>query len=115
MLFVEFVVQFIHFLAGLFEGAFPGRRNFVDPSAAAFHMIERGAQQARFFQPVQERIKSSGANAVAVVREFLHHGESEDGLVHGMQQHVDADETVEEFALLIWHKNKYTSTQVSQS
>jgi hypothetical protein len=35
--------------------------------------------------------------------------------VHGVQQHVDADEAVEEFAFLICHKNKYTSAKVSRS
>jgi hypothetical protein len=114
MLFVQFMVQFIHFLPGFFEGSFSGGCDLVESSPSAFDAIEGRAQQARSFQPVQKRIERAGADAVAVVREFLHHGESEDGLVHGVQQHVDANKTVEEFALLIYHKNKYTSANVSR-
>ncbi len=95
MLFVQFMVQFIHFFFGLFESSFAGGCDLVEPSSAAFNAIEGRAQQARSFQPVQKRIERAGADAIAVMRELLHHGQSEDGLVHGVQQHVDADETVE--------------------
>jgi hypothetical protein len=113
MLFVQFAVQFIHFFLGSFEGSFPGGGDFVEPSTATVHPIESGAQHARSLQSMQERIECAGADAVAVMREFLHHGEPEDGLLRSVQQHVDADETVEELALLIYHKNKYTSANVS--
>ncbi len=114
MLFVQFVVQFVHFWSGFFERSFSGGCNPIEPSLAALNSIQGRAQKARSLQSVQKRIERAGTDAVAMVREFLHHGESEDGFVHGVHQHVDADEPVEEFALLICHKNKYTCANVSR-
>lgn len=113
MLFVQFAVQFIDFFLGSFEGSFSGGSDLVEPSTATVHAIEGRAQHARSLQSMQKRIECARTDAVAVMREFLHHGESEDGLLRSVQQHVDADETVEELALLIYHKNKYTSVNVS--
>ena len=113
MLFVQFAVQFIDFFFSSFEGSFSGGRDLVEPSTVTVDAIECRAQHARSLQSMQKGIECAGADAVAVMREFLHHGESEDGLLRSVQQHVDADETVEELALLIYHKDKYTSVNES--
>jgi hypothetical protein len=49
---------------------------------------------------VQERIKSSGANAVAMMFKFLHHGKTEDRLMRSVNEHVNANESGKEFPLL---------------
>ena len=109
MLFVKFVVQLIHFLPGFFEGAFSDGRDSVEPPAPAFNAIERGAQQSRTLQSVEKGIERAGTDAIPMMLELFHHGQPEDRFVNGVQQHVDADEAVEEFALLICHVNKYNS------
>jgi hypothetical protein len=35
--------------------------------------------------------------------------------MHGVKQHMDADQTIEEFPSLIGHWNKYTSARLSKS
>jgi hypothetical protein len=114
MLFVQFMMQLVYFFFGFFEGAFSCGRDLVEPPASALHTVEGRAQQARSFQSVQKGIERARADAVAVVGELLHHGESEDRFVRGVQQHVDPDKPVEEFALLICHKNKYTAASMSR-
>ena len=104
MLFVQFAVQFIDFFLGSFEGSFSGGGDLVEPSTATVHAIERRAQHARSLQSMQKRIECAGADAIAVMREFLHHGESEDGLLRSVQQHVDANESIEKLAFLVCHK-----------
>jgi hypothetical protein len=49
---------------------------------------------------MQKRIKRSRPDPVAVVSQFLHHGESEDRFVRSMNQHMDANQTVEEVSLM---------------
>jgi len=62
------------------------------PSAAASDILESRFQEAPAFHAVQQRVESSGADAVAVTAEFLHHGQAEDGLVQRVDQHVNADQ-----------------------
>jgi hypothetical protein len=61
-------------------------------------------EQAGAFQPVQQGIQSSGADAVSVMPQFVHHAKTEDGFLCSMQQDVDADESVEEFAPVIRYR-----------
>jgi hypothetical protein len=86
--------------------------DFVEPASPAFSAIERRSQQACPLQAVQKRVKRSRADPISVVLQFLHHREAKDGLVHRMEQHMDADQPVEEFPLLKGHVNKYTSQSV---
>lgn len=53
---------------------------------------------------MQERVKSPGANAVSVMRQLLHHGQSKDRLVRGVQKHVNPYESVKKFPLLLEHR-----------
>ena len=52
-------------------------------------MIDARLEQTGALQPVKERVKGAGTDAVAVVLEFLHHGEAEDWLVGSMDKHVE--------------------------
>jgi len=49
---------------------------------------------------VEERVEGSGADTVAVMREFVHHGEAEDWFVEGVREDVDADETGKQIAMM---------------
>ena len=109
MLFVEFVVELVDFVSGLFEGAFSGGGNSVDPASSSFDAIEGGTEKAGTFESMQKGIKRAWSDAVAMVLEFLHHGKTEDGLMGSVKQHMDADEAIEEFAFLIRHENNYKS------
>jgi hypothetical protein len=50
---------------------------------------------------MQERVESSGANAITVMRQLLHHGQSKDGLVRSVHQHVNPYESEKEFPLFL--------------
>lgn len=115
MLLVEFVVELIHFFPGLFEGAFSRRSDFVKPAPPAFNAIKRGAKQACPLQSVEKRVKRTRADPIPVMLQFLHHRESKNGLVHRMNENMDADQPVEEFPLLKGHEIKYTSAHLLQS
>src|SRR5581483_10024867 len=52
-----------------------------------------GAQVSLLFEPLKERIQASGADAVAMSREFLDHAEAEDGPFHSVMENVQADQT----------------------
>lgn len=70
-----------------------------------------GLEQAGALHAVEERVEGSGADAIAVVGELVHHGQAEDGLVRGMDQHMDANEAVVEFALVTRHRIEYIVTR----
>ncbi len=115
MLLVEFVVELIHFFPRLFEGAFSRWSDFVEPAPTAFNAIKRRSKQACSLQAVQKRVKRTRADPISVMLQFLHHRESKNGLVHRMEQNMDADQPVEEFPLLKGHENKYTSVHLPRS
>ena len=52
---------------------------------------------------MQQRVKSSGANAIPVMRQLLHHRQPKDRLVRGVHKHVDPYKTEKEFSLLFQH------------
>ena len=94
MFLMKLVVQFIHLGTNLFQGPFAGGRDFVNPAPAPAHGIERGPQQTRALQPMQQRIESAWPDPVTVVPELLHHAQPEDRLLHRMREHMDADQPV---------------------
>ena len=102
---MEFMVQFVHFFPGFFEGALSRGSDFIEPATPALHAIKRRPEQAGSLQAVQERIKGTRADAIAVMFQLLHHRETKDGLVHCVQQYMDADQPVEELPFLIGHVN----------
>lgn len=67
------------------------------------------SEAGRLFKAMQERVERSGTDAVSMMRQFLHHGETEDWLLRSVHQHMDANQAVKELALLVCHKNKYTA------
>lgn len=109
MLLMKFVVQLIDLFPGFFERPFPCRRDPVEASPATLDVFEGRAQQAALLQTVQQRVQCAGADAVAVMLQFLHHRQAENRLMPGVQKHVDANQSIEEFTFLIGHKNHYNS------
>lgn len=111
MLLVKFFVEFIHFLTGLPKGAFSSSSDFVDPSTPTFNAMDGRAEQARAFESMEKRIKRPRTDAIAVVLQLLHHGKSEDRLMHRVQEHVNANQSIEELASLICHGDQYTLSE----
>ena len=101
---MQLAVQFVDFFVGLVEGLMAGGGDAVDAAAATGDDLFRGVQEAGGFQAVEERIEGSGADAVAVMGEFVHHGESKDGLVGRVDQHMNPDKAVEKLALRVRHR-----------
>ncbi len=64
---------------------------------------------------MQKRIERAGTDVIPVVLQLLHHCQSKDGLMHSVQQHVNADEAVEEFPLLVRHVNNYNAASSLRS
>jgi len=109
MRFVELVVQLVDLDAGFFHGLSAGTGDAVNATPAATRIFEGGFEQAGTLQSVKERIESAGADPVTVMLELLHHRQAEDRLVRGMDEHVNADEPVKEFPMVIRHILEYIS------
>jgi hypothetical protein len=109
MLFVEFVVEFIHFGPGLGERAPACRGDLIDAPFASADPIEVGLEQTGLLQSMEEGVKRSRADAIAVMLQLLHHGQTEDWVMRRMDQHVDPNEPVIKFALMIDHRIDYTA------
>jgi hypothetical protein len=106
---VKLVVEFIHFFPCLLKSAPAHGSDAVETSSAAIDAIEAGAQKAGAFEAVKQRVQGAWADAITVMLQFLHHGQTKDGLVHRVQQHMDADQAIEKLPFLVSHFNKYTS------
>jgi hypothetical protein len=114
MLFVKFVVQFIHLLRGPGQRLSPHGRDVVDSPLTARNSFAGRLQQAIALQSMQKRIKSTGSNPIAVMPQLLHHGQSKNRLLCGMHQYMDADQTKIKFALLFQHSMNITLPVVSR-
>ena len=69
------------------------------PAGALLLRLEQSAS----LQAMQQRIERAGTDAVAVVRQLLHHGQAEDRLVRGMHQHMDPNQAEKEVSLIFGH------------
>lgn len=102
---MQFVVQLVDFQACFVESLFAGSGDFVESPLGSSGGVGLRFQQAGFFQSVQQRVESARADAVTVVGEFLHHCQAENGLMRGVQKHVEADQPGVEFALKMFGHN----------
>jgi len=107
MLFVKFVVEFIDFGPYLIQRLPARGGDRVDAPAASADPVEAGFEQAGALHSMKERIEGAGPNPVTVMLQLSHHSQPEDGLVRGMDEHVDANEPVVEFPLVIPHTIEY--------
>ena len=81
-------MQFIHFQFGLFQRFPSSRRNPVNPPPATANILKFRTQESATLQSMKEGVKSSWTDMISVVFQFLHHGQSEDWLVNGVNQDV---------------------------
>lgn len=100
MLFMQLMVQLVDQGLCLLESFSPGCGDFVKSASPS-----RNVPQLRFEQPitlhsVEEWIERSGADAIAMMLQLLHHGEPEQEFVLGVDQNVDANQTCKDFPLL---------------
>ena len=105
---MQLVMQFVDFFARFGQGVPASLGDLVDATAAPAHCFHCRYEKAVAFESVQKRVQRTRADAIAVVPELFHHGEAEDGLMRCVHQHVDADEAVEELALLFQHSMNIT-------
>lgn len=75
------MMKFVDLDSGFIESFFACRCNSVYPSPSSGDIPQLGFEQAATFHSVQKRVQSSWSNAIAMMSEFLHHGETEDWLV----------------------------------
>jgi len=99
--FVKLVEKLIHFHRGLAQGPSASGRDAVNPAPAAADTLGGRLQQSAAFQSVQERVKSSGADAIAVMGKLFDHGQPKDGFVRRMHEHVHPNEAREKLALFL--------------
>ena len=104
MFFVQLMVQFVNFDPGPFQCFSATRGDLVNAPAAPPSALERRPQQAAPLEAMQEWVKSSGADAVAVMRQFLHHGQSKDRLMASVDKHVNPYESEKQLSLWFQHK-----------
>jgi len=103
MVLVQLVVKLVDFGCDFFQGFSACGSDLVDTPPVATNLVEARLEQTGPFQSVQERVESAGTDAITVVFQFVHHCEPEDGLVRGVDQHVNTNQSVIEFALMISH------------
>jgi len=70
---MKFAMQLIDLRFGLFESFLANRRNPVNSSLTSADILENRLQQAAALQAMQEWVERTGANAIPVTRQLLHH------------------------------------------
>ena len=104
VLFMEFVVELIDFDGGFGESSLASRRDSIDSAPTSSGVVRSRFEEAGALKPMKQRVERAGTDAVAVMLQFFHHAETEDRLLRGVQQHMNANQAVEEFASMIRHR-----------
>ena len=86
----------------------PGGGNLVDPSLPSLDNPHAGFEKSPSFHSVQQRVERTGPDAISMMPELLHHRQTEDLLVRGMDEHMDPDEAGKELSLMFQHKVNIT-------
>jgi hypothetical protein len=94
------MMKFVDLETRLGEGSFSPGGDGVDPASPACGLPGFRFQQAGAFHAVEERVEGSGADMVAVMGEFGHHGEAKDGFVESVHEDMDADQTGKQVAMM---------------
>jgi hypothetical protein len=103
MFFVKFVVQFIDLHPGPVQSFLAGRRDLVDSSTVSSDIFEDRLQETAAFQTMEQGVEGSGADAIPVMGQFLHHRKAEDRLLRRMYEHVNPYQPEKEFSLVTRH------------
>ncbi len=88
----EFSEQLSDFLACFPQSTAPSRGGPVGPARRSPRSLLCGTQQPPPFEAVEQRVDGSGAQPIAVSREFFDDAEAEDRLQAGMMQDVESDQ-----------------------
>ena len=102
-------MQLVDLRSGLVQDLSAGGGDPIDSAAVSADILEDGLQEPAAFEAVEQGVERSRADAIPVMRQLLHHGEAEDGLVRRMQEHMDPYQSDEEFALVTGHPLNITS------
>lgn len=105
---MKFAVQLVNLGPRFCQRVSTGKRNPVDPPAFS-RASWSGLKQPRALQPVKKRVKRPGSNAIAMLPQLLHHCQTENGFMRGVEKHMDANQAVKEFPLVTVHRNHYTA------
>lgn len=105
---MQLAVELIDFFLSSLQCLAAGGGDAVDAPLAALRDLMAGFQQPCTLKPMEQRIESSGTDAIAVVRQFVHDFEPEDRLLGGVQQHVDANQAMIQVAPKVPHTHHYT-------
>lgn len=93
-------MQLINLVSGLRESFLAGFGQLVNPSPSTSYLLGFRGQQPISLHPMKQRIQRSRTNFVSVVCKLFHHGQTKQRLLCSMNQHMDANESVEEFPLM---------------
>lgn len=99
-LLVEFLVEFVDLFPCLFQSFFPGFGQLVDTSPSSAHIHQFRDEKPIPFHAVQEWVERSWTYSIAMKLQFFHHGQAKQGLMSGVNQHVNANQTCKDFPLM---------------
>ena len=100
MLFVEFSVEFVDLFPCLFQSFLPGFGQPVDTPPSSAHIHQLGDEKPVPFHAVQEWVERSWTYSIAMMRQFFHHGQAKQGLMSGVKQYMDANQTCEDLPMM---------------
>lgn len=100
IVFVQLMMEFVDHEARFFESLFACGCDSIHSSSAPGHIPQVRFEQATAFHSMQQRIQCSCSDPIAMTFEFFHHCQSKDRLVRGVDEHMDADESVKEFPMM---------------
>lgn len=109
MRFVQLMMKLIDHDSGFIQNLSSFRCDPVDSSTSSGYAFQIRFEQASSLHSVQERIQCPRPDAVSMMLELFHHGKSEDLLLRGVNQYVDANESGKEFALVFGHSMPFIS------
>ena len=75
---MKFVMKFIYFFSGFVQGFPPNGGDLINPSLASSNISQYRLQQTASLQAMQKRVESSRTNAIPMMRQLVHHGQSKD-------------------------------------
>jgi hypothetical protein len=105
---MQFTMQLVHFHRDFVQSFSANTRDFVHAPLPPRNTIQVRLQQSRALHSMQQRIQRTRPDPVAVMRKFLHHRQTENRLMRGVHQHMDANQPVIKFALRSRHTYEYT-------
>ena len=89
--FVEFMVEFVYLYSRLFQSLFAYSSYFVDSASASASVLQFRDEKSIALHAVQQWVERSWPNAIAMMFQLFHHGETKHRLMSCVNQHVDTN------------------------